>query len=154
VRPNAWAATTHVWWARLVYCSQMQPCCSPPSPLPGVANKDADHAASHVGKAVGITTLLRGTGYHASRRRSYLPIELCAEHGLSQVRGVYMCDSAITWARCGLLDSQPHTSTLPPCLLRCIWRNQIKHTRIKLDDSWLWCAAYRRSCTGVWCLSR
>jgi hypothetical protein len=51
----------------------------------GGASKEADHAASHVGKAVGLTTLLRGTRYHASHRRSYLPIDLCAQHGVSQV---------------------------------------------------------------------
>jgi NADH dehydrogenase [ubiquinone] 1 alpha subcomplex assembly factor 6 len=50
----------------------------------GVASKEADHAASHLGKAVGISTLLRGTAFHASNRRSYLPLDLCAEHGVSQ----------------------------------------------------------------------
>jgi NADH dehydrogenase [ubiquinone] 1 alpha subcomplex assembly factor 6 len=50
----------------------------------GLAHRDADHAVSHLGKAVGITTLLRGTAYHASRRRSYLPLDLCSQHGLSQ----------------------------------------------------------------------
>jgi NADH dehydrogenase [ubiquinone] 1 alpha subcomplex assembly factor 6 len=51
----------------------------------GVASREADHAASHLGKAVGITTLLRGTAFHASNRRSYLPLDLCAELGVSQV---------------------------------------------------------------------
>jgi NADH dehydrogenase [ubiquinone] 1 alpha subcomplex assembly factor 6 len=46
----------------------------------GVASRDADHAASHMGKAVGIATLLRGTAFHAQRRRSYLPLDLCADH--------------------------------------------------------------------------
>jgi NADH dehydrogenase [ubiquinone] 1 alpha subcomplex assembly factor 6 len=50
----------------------------------GIRNTDADHAASHLGKAIGITTLLKGTPYHASKRRSYLPVELCAEYKLSQ----------------------------------------------------------------------
>lgn len=50
----------------------------------GIADKDADHAVSHLGKAVGITTLLRGTAYHASRRRSYLPLDLCSQFGVSQ----------------------------------------------------------------------
>lgn len=51
----------------------------------GVQSRDADHAASHLGKAVGIATLLKGAAYHASRRRSYLPIDLCAQHRVSQV---------------------------------------------------------------------
>lgn len=51
----------------------------------GVASKEADHAASHLGKAVGITTLLKGTAFHASNRRSYLPLDWCADHRVSQV---------------------------------------------------------------------
>lgn len=47
-------------------------------------SREADHAASHLGKAVGLSLLLRGTPYQASRRRSYLPIELCVQHGVSQ----------------------------------------------------------------------
>lgn len=30
-------------------------------------NQAYDHAASHLGKAVGIANLLRGTAYHAAR---------------------------------------------------------------------------------------
>lgn len=52
----------------------------------GVQSREADHAASHLGKAVGIATLLKGTKYHGERRRSYLPVDLCAKHGVSQVR--------------------------------------------------------------------
>lgn len=48
-------------------------------------SREADHAASHLGKAVGISTLLRGAAFHASQRRSYMPIDLCAKHGVSQV---------------------------------------------------------------------
>ena len=51
----------------------------------GVASKEADHAASHLGKAVGITTLLKGTAFHASSRRSYLPLDWCADQRVSQV---------------------------------------------------------------------
>eukprot|EP00798_Chlamydomonas_sp_ICE-L_P014327 gene14327-20313_t len=49
-----------------------------------VSSREADHAASHLGKAVGIITLLKGTAFHAASRRSYMPIELCAKHGVSQ----------------------------------------------------------------------
>ena len=33
----------------------------------GVDDEHFDHAASHLGKAVGIANLLRGTAYHAAR---------------------------------------------------------------------------------------
>ena len=33
----------------------------------GVRNSDADHAASHLGKAIGIAAILRGTARHAAR---------------------------------------------------------------------------------------
>ena len=47
-------------------------------------DSELDHAASHLGKAVGITTLLRGTVYHAQRRRVYLPADLLAQEGVSE----------------------------------------------------------------------
>lgn len=43
----------------------------------GVKNVQADHAASHVGKAQGIITCLRATPYHSSRRKVYLPMDIC-----------------------------------------------------------------------------
>uniref|UniRef100_A0A8D3B685 NADH dehydrogenase (Ubiquinone) complex I assembly factor 6 n=1 Tax=Scophthalmus maximus TaxID=52904 RepID=A0A8D3B685_SCOMX len=43
-----------------------------------------DHAASHIGKAQGITTCLRATPYHSSRRKVYLPMDVCMLHGASQ----------------------------------------------------------------------
>lgn len=45
--------------------------------LPGVKDVHADHAASHVGKAHGITTCLRATPYHSARRKVYLPMDIC-----------------------------------------------------------------------------
>jgi NADH dehydrogenase [ubiquinone] 1 alpha subcomplex assembly factor 6 len=33
----------------------------------GVASADADHAASHLGRAVGLVNVLRGTAHHAQR---------------------------------------------------------------------------------------
>eukprot|EP00200_Dunaliella_tertiolecta_P012209 CAMPEP_0202371806 /NCGR_PEP_ID=MMETSP1127-20130417/3143_1 /ASSEMBLY_ACC=CAM_ASM_000462 /TAXON_ID=3047 /ORGANISM="Dunaliella tertiolecta, Strain CCMP1320" /LENGTH=360 /DNA_ID=CAMNT_0048968171 /DNA_START=84 /DNA_END=1166 /DNA_ORIENTATION=+ len=69
-----------------------------------IQSREADHAASHLGKAVGIATLLKGTKYHGERRRSYLPVELCAKHGVSQ-EDVYsaqpsdgMCDVVLAVA--------------------------------------------------------
>ncbi|KAK9862554.1 hypothetical protein WJX84_010151 [Apatococcus fuscideae] len=40
---------------------------------------EVEHAALHLGQAQGITSLLRGTHYHAARRRSYLPTDLCKQ---------------------------------------------------------------------------
>ena len=42
----------------------------------GVRDVDADHAASHIGKAVGIATLLRALPVHARLGQHYLPSEL------------------------------------------------------------------------------
>lgn len=50
----------------------------------GIQSTSADHAASHIGKASGLLLLLRATAYHASRRRSYIPLQIAAKHGLSQ----------------------------------------------------------------------
>ncbi|XP_047455862.1 NADH dehydrogenase (ubiquinone) complex I, assembly factor 6 [Mugil cephalus] len=50
----------------------------------GVKNVHADHAASHIGKAHGIVTCLRATPYHSSRRKVYLPMDICMLHGASQ----------------------------------------------------------------------
>jgi NADH dehydrogenase [ubiquinone] 1 alpha subcomplex assembly factor 6 len=75
-----------------VCCAAARPRCPPhasaglSAPHAGIADRDADHCASHVGKAVGIAAVLRGTPFHASRRRSYLPLETCAKHRVSQVR--------------------------------------------------------------------
>ncbi|XP_051575847.1 NADH dehydrogenase (ubiquinone) complex I, assembly factor 6-like isoform X2 [Myxocyprinus asiaticus] len=50
----------------------------------GVKNVHADHAASHIGKAQGILTCLRATPYYSSRRKVYLPMDICMLHGASQ----------------------------------------------------------------------
>ncbi|XP_041844841.1 NADH dehydrogenase (ubiquinone) complex I, assembly factor 6 isoform X2 [Melanotaenia boesemani] len=50
----------------------------------GVKNVHADHAASHIGKAQGIVTCLRATPYNSSRRKVYLPMDICMLHGASQ----------------------------------------------------------------------
>ncbi|XP_078789097.1 NADH dehydrogenase (ubiquinone) complex I, assembly factor 6 isoform X2 [Oryzias latipes] len=43
----------------------------------GVRDVHADHAASHIGKAQGIVTCLRAIPYHSSRRKVYLPMDIC-----------------------------------------------------------------------------
>ena len=55
-----------------------------PPIFPGIASRDADHAASHLGKAAGICLVLRGTPFQAARRRALLPVEVCARHKVSQ----------------------------------------------------------------------
>jgi len=52
--------------------------------LNGVNNTAADHAASHIGKALGISTLLRSTAFHSGNRKSYLPLNIMSKHGLSE----------------------------------------------------------------------
>lgn len=69
----------HYSWQAPYDCS---PCCC--ACCTGVASREADHAASHLGKAIGLSLLLRGTPYQASKRRSYLPLELCSQHKVSQ----------------------------------------------------------------------
>eukprot|EP00741_Cyanophora_paradoxa_P007388 tig00001127_g7147.t1 len=46
----------------------------------GVRNVHADHAASHLGKASGLVSLIRGTPFHASKGRIYIPRALCAKY--------------------------------------------------------------------------
>ncbi|KAK1794969.1 hypothetical protein P4O66_010160 [Electrophorus voltai] len=50
----------------------------------GVKDINADHAASHIGKAQGIVTCLRATPYHSQRHMVYLPMDICMKHGASQ----------------------------------------------------------------------
>lgn len=47
------------------------------SKIIGIKDLHADHAASHIGKAQGIVTCLRATPYHGSRRRVFLPMDIC-----------------------------------------------------------------------------
>ena len=42
--------------------------------LTGIRNTEADHAATHLGKAVGIANLLRGTHAHSAQRRQGAPV--------------------------------------------------------------------------------
>ncbi|XP_005098752.1 NADH dehydrogenase (ubiquinone) complex I, assembly factor 6 [Aplysia californica] len=50
----------------------------------GIKNVQADHAASHLGKAQGLVTLVRAVPYHAARRSVLLPMEILAKHKVSQ----------------------------------------------------------------------
>jgi NADH dehydrogenase [ubiquinone] 1 alpha subcomplex assembly factor 6 len=45
----------------------------------GVSDVKSDHLVSHIGKASGIITLLRGTPFHAQKRQFYLPSEIMAK---------------------------------------------------------------------------
>jgi NADH dehydrogenase [ubiquinone] 1 alpha subcomplex assembly factor 6 len=48
----------------------------------GVRDFTADHAASHLGKATGLITLIRAIPFQAKERQLYIPIELCAKHNI------------------------------------------------------------------------
>jgi len=52
-----------------------------------VDNEQAELAALHVGCALGLATLLRGTAYHASKGCTYVPVDVASRHSvnLSQV---------------------------------------------------------------------
>lgn len=49
----------------------------------GTKNIKADHAASHLGKAHGIVTLLRSIPYHAQKRVIVLPEDILMKHNVS-----------------------------------------------------------------------
>lgn len=55
--------------------------------LSGVRNVDADHAASHLGKAQGIVTLIRGIVHHLRYNQVSIPLDLLIQvsHGQGNV---------------------------------------------------------------------
>jgi NADH dehydrogenase [ubiquinone] 1 alpha subcomplex assembly factor 6 len=57
----------------------------------GVKNTLADHAASHLGKASGISTLLRGTPWMVKEGRVYLPGEVLSKVGINCSRDLITC---------------------------------------------------------------
>jgi len=50
----------------------------------GYRSVSFDHAASHLGKAVGLTTIIRGTPYHIKERQLLIPVELLTKHNVVQ----------------------------------------------------------------------
>lgn len=52
--------------------------------LLGLSSDTLSHAASHLGIAHCISTLLRALPFHASKGRMVIPAELTAKHGVSQ----------------------------------------------------------------------
>ncbi|KAK3744479.1 hypothetical protein QZH41_012892 [Actinostola sp. cb2023] len=48
-----------------------------------VKDVHADHAASHIGKAIGIVTLLRAAPYLVSQSKVYIPSDILIKHGVS-----------------------------------------------------------------------
>ncbi|XP_046463492.1 NADH dehydrogenase (ubiquinone) complex I, assembly factor 6-like [Daphnia pulex] len=45
---------------------------------------DSDHAASHIGRAQGLVTLLRAIPYNSKRQQVYVPLDLLVQHKVSQ----------------------------------------------------------------------
>lgn len=50
----------------------------------GVKDVNADHAISHIGKMIGISTFLRSLPFHVSQKRLVLPAEITAKYDISQ----------------------------------------------------------------------
>ncbi|KAG0032938.1 NADH dehydrogenase (ubiquinone) complex I, assembly factor 6 [Podila clonocystis] len=50
----------------------------------GVKSLEADHAVSHLAKAIGIATMLRAFPFHMQQSRVIIPAEITAKHNLSQ----------------------------------------------------------------------
>ncbi|KAF9109189.1 NADH dehydrogenase (ubiquinone) complex I, assembly factor 6 [Mortierella sp. AM989] len=50
----------------------------------GVKSLEADHAASHLAKAMGISTMLRAFPFHMQQNRMVIPAETTAKYNLSQ----------------------------------------------------------------------
>ena len=43
-----------------------------------IKNIDADHAASHIGKAEGVVTVLRASSYHRLHKSVFIPMDILA----------------------------------------------------------------------------
>ncbi|KAJ1964931.1 hypothetical protein IWQ62_002790 [Dispira parvispora] len=89
----------------------------------GIRDVEADHTASHLGKAIGITTLLRATPYNASKRLVYLPQDILAKHRVSEEdlcrqRNPQSLSDAVfeisTRAHDHILTAQGHLAELQP----------------------------------------
>ncbi|GMH28895.1 hypothetical protein Nepgr_030738 [Nepenthes gracilis] len=75
----------------------------------GIRSTEADHAASHIGKASGLLLLIRSLPYHAARHRhfAYIPSSIAAKHGLlinhrgrteiSMDSHGALCDAVLRW---------------------------------------------------------
>lgn len=50
----------------------------------GIRDATADHAASHIGKATGIVTILRGTRYHANNGTLYIPLDIQRQYKVTE----------------------------------------------------------------------
>lgn len=50
----------------------------------GVKDMNADHAASHLGKAQGLVNLIRSIPHHASQRQCMAPEDLLLKHNVPQ----------------------------------------------------------------------
>eukprot|EP01133_Synstelium_polycarpum_P005279 gene5279-6117_t len=48
----------------------------------GVKSSEAEHAASHLGRAMGIMTLIRGTPFHIRSRKTYIPTTLTTKYNI------------------------------------------------------------------------
>ena len=73
----------------------------------GVRDIHADHAASHIGKAAAIATVLRALPVHARLGQRYMPGDVMTKHGLSER------DLAILPSDIRMADGSPLEGALP-----------------------------------------
>eukprot|EP00043_Microstomoeca_roanoka_P028317 m.17571 g.17571 ORF g.17571 m.17571 type:complete len:296 (+) comp8317_c0_seq2:115-1002(+) len=111
-----------------------------------IRNQHADHVASHLGRAEGLVTLLRGIPYLAAQGKVRLPLDVCANHGVVQqelVRGKTtpaLQDAAhviaseavlhMNTAR-GMMKDVP--SAARPCFLPAVCLNNYLNDLLKVD---------------------
>lgn len=89
---------------------------------PGVNDIKADHTASHLGKAQGLVTVLRGLPFNANRRIVYLPQDVMIKVGwkfeLLLVVGHCNLDLSLSWIE-SIFDLNKLAIYLFCC---CFWR--------------------------------
>ncbi|TPX49380.1 hypothetical protein SeMB42_g02623 [Synchytrium endobioticum] len=117
----------------------------------GLADVHADHVASHIGKALGITALLRGTPRHLAAREFHLPSQTAAKHGVAveHVRRHGASEpfrnlvfEVATAAHGHIATARAHAKGVPasaaPALLLSIpceaWLNRLQDARFDLFD--------------------
>lgn len=113
-------------------------------------DQEAHHTAMHLGKAVGIAKLLQGTRYFAQLRRTYLPADLLAKHGVP-TEAVYrgpaaagegggLQDVTLAVASCAkqhLDEARERASSIPssarPLMLPSLWCGNYLEALQKVD---------------------
>jgi phytoene/squalene synthetase len=77
----------------------------------GVRDVHADHAASHVGKAVGLCAMLRSLPVHCRQGQVFLPAALLAKHGIRPIDLVISPEEVFTSNGKSLLEEAEENAT-------------------------------------------